>query len=106
MRRLTSSEWFVCAITQAQNLQDAKLVIERCMVTGVTSSKLPIASHIKLWATSANKERLNALSLLNGLPLPPPFFYMDKLFDSGLMSFEDSGEVLFFKSLDVKVLTR
>jgi predicted restriction endonuclease len=69
-------------------------------VTGVTSSKLLIASHIKPWATSSNEERLNGH---NGLFLSP---HIDKLFDSGLMSFEDSGEMLFSDMLDVDVLTR
>jgi predicted restriction endonuclease len=71
-----------------------------CRVTGVTSSKLLIASHIKPWATSSNEERLNGH---NGLFLSP---HIDKLFDSGLMSFEDSGEMLFSGDLDRDVLER
>jgi len=71
-----------------------------CRVTGVTSSKLLIASHIKPWATSSNEERLNGH---NGLFLSP---HIDKLFDSGLMSFEDSGEMLFSDYLDRGVLKR
>jgi hypothetical protein len=71
-----------------------------CRVTGVTSSKLLIASHIKPWATSTNEERLNGH---NGLFLSP---HIDKLFDSGLMSFEDSGEMLFSETLDLDVLKR
>jgi hypothetical protein len=71
-----------------------------CRVTGVTSSKLLIASHIKPWATSTNEERLNGH---NGLFLSP---HIDKLFDSGLMSFEDSGEMLFSGDLDRDVLER
>jgi hypothetical protein len=71
-----------------------------CRVTGVTSSKLLIASHIKPWATSTNEERLNGH---NGLFLSP---HVDKLFDSGLMSFENSGEMLFSDALDRDVLER
>lgn len=71
-----------------------------CRVTGVTSSKLLIASHIKPWATSSNEERLNDH---NGLFLSP---HIDKLFDSGLMSFEDSGEILFSGDLDRDVLEK
>jgi hypothetical protein len=71
-----------------------------CRVTGVTSSKLLIASHIKPWATSTNEERLNGH---NGLFLSP---HVDKLFDSGLMSFENSGEMLFSDDLDRDVLER
>jgi hypothetical protein len=71
-----------------------------CRVTGVTSSKLLIASHIKPWATSTNEERLNGH---NGLFLSP---HVDKLFDSGLMSFENSGEMLFSDALDRDVLEK
>jgi len=71
-----------------------------CRVTGVTSSKLLIASHIKPWATSSNEEGLNGH---NGLFLSP---HIDRLFDSGLMSFEDSGEMLFSGDLDRDVLER
>jgi hypothetical protein len=77
-----------------------------CRVTGVTSSKLLLASHIKPWATSSNEERLNGHNGHNGhngLFLSP---HIDKLFDTGLMSFEDSGEMLFSDTLDVDVLTR
>ena len=71
-----------------------------CRVTGVTSTKLLIASHIKPWATSTNEERLNGH---NGLFLSP---HVDKLFDSGLMSFENSGEMLFSDALDRDVLEK
>jgi hypothetical protein len=71
-----------------------------CRVTGVTSTKLLIASHIKPWATSTNEERLNGH---NGLFLSP---HVDKLFDSGLMSFENTGEMLFSDDLDKDVLER
>jgi hypothetical protein len=71
-----------------------------CRVTGLTSSKLLIASHIKPWATSTNEERLNGH---NGLFLSP---HVDKLFDSGLMSFENTGEMLFSDDLEREVLER
>jgi len=71
-----------------------------CRVTGVTSSKLLIASHIKPWAISSNEERLNGH---NGLFLSP---HIDKLFDTGLMSFENNGAMLFSEALDLNVLER
>jgi hypothetical protein len=71
-----------------------------CRVAGVTSSKLLIASHIKPWATSTNEERLNGH---NGLFLSP---HVGKLFDSGLMSFENTGEMLFSEDLDRDILER
>jgi putative restriction endonuclease len=71
-----------------------------CRVTGVDQSELLIASHIKPWATSDNDERLNGH---NGLFLSP---HVDKLFDSGFISFENNGEILVSPSLDKNVLDR
>ena len=71
-----------------------------CRVTGVDKPELLIASHIKPWATSDNEERLNGH---NGLFLSP---HVDKLFDSGFISFENNGEILVSPSLDKDVLDR
>ena len=71
-----------------------------CRVTGVDKPELLIASHIKPWATSDNEERLNGH---NGLFLSP---HVDKLFDSGFISFENNGEILVSPSLDNNVLDR
>jgi putative restriction endonuclease len=71
-----------------------------CRVTGVDKPELLIASHIKPWATSDNDERLNGH---NGLFLSP---HVDKLFDSGFISFENNGEILVSPSLDKDVLDR
>ena len=71
-----------------------------CRVTGVDKPELLIASHIKPWATSDNEERLNGH---NGLFLSP---HVDKLFDSGFISFENNGEILVSPSLDQEVLQR
>jgi putative restriction endonuclease len=60
-----------------------------CRVTGVTDQELLIASHIKPWARCANHhERLDGA---NGLMLTPT---IDRLFDRGLVSFSDAGELL------------
>lgn len=71
-----------------------------CRVTGVSAEKLLIASHIKPWASSTNEERLSGH---NGLFLSP---HIDKLFDSGFMSFEDSGKILVSPQLDDDVLSK
>ena len=71
-----------------------------CRVTGVDKPELLIASHIKPWATSDNEERLNGH---NGLFLSP---HVDKLFDSGFISFENNGEIMVSPSLDKNVLDR
>lgn len=65
----------------------------RCMITGISNTKLLIASHIKPWAVSNNIERL---SEDNGFILTPTF---DKLFDCGLISFRNDGEMLISTQL-------
>jgi len=52
-----------------------------CPFTKINDNRLLIASHIKPWAFSDNKERLD---LKNVFVLSPLF---DKLFDRGLISF-------------------
>jgi hypothetical protein len=59
-----------------------------CAITGCKEQSLLVASHIKPWATSTNKERLDPF---NGLLLNPTW---DRLFDQGLVSFEDDGSLM------------
>jgi len=72
----------------------------QCRVTGVSSDRLLIASHIKPWKGSTNDERLDGN---NGLFLSP---HIDKLFDSGLISFSQRGEVYVSPDLDSEVLAK
>ncbi len=65
-----------------------------CAVTGCTTSEAIRASHIKPWHNSNDKERLNPQ---NGLPLVAT---LDSLFDCGLISFSDKGEMLVSPGLD------
>lgn len=59
-----------------------------CSVTGFRNQKpLLIASHIKPWRNCSNEERLDKY---NGLLLLPN---MDRLFDLGWISFDDSGGI-------------
>lgn len=69
-----------------------------CRITGVSDPKHLIASHIKPWSESNDEEKLNGC---NGLLLAP---HIDHLFDRGLISFSDSGDLLISKALDRKVL--
>lgn len=64
-----------------------------CSVTGCDVRQVLRASHIKPWAGSKNKERLDPE---NGLLLAAT---IDALFDSYLISFEDSGEMLISSSI-------
>jgi hypothetical protein len=60
-----------------------------CRVTGVKDKQFLIASHIKPWRLSTPIEKLDGN---NGLWLSP---HVDKLFDLGLISFRDNGDILF-----------
>lgn len=61
---------------------------EGCAISGYLNSSLLIASHIKPWSKCDNFEKVDPD---NGLLLLPNF---DKLFDRGLISFDDDGHVL------------
>lgn len=65
-----------------------------CAVTGCQEHTLLRASHIKPWSRSEVTERL---SLYNGLLLSPN---LDACFDSGFISFDDSGRVLVSNRLN------
>lgn len=59
-----------------------------CAVTETVTIKMLKASHIKPWKDSNNSERLDKF---NGLLLSAN---LDSAFDSGLISFEDTGEII------------
>lgn len=59
----------------------------QCIITGINHPKLLVASHIKPWSVSSNKERL---SVDNGLLLSATY---DRLFDSGLITFNRQGKI-------------
>ena len=69
----------------------------KCSVTGCDYVNILRASHIKPWRDSTNTERLDKF---NGLLLSPNF---DALFDKGLISFTDGGDVLISRSLPASV---
>ncbi|OOG18833.1 hypothetical protein BWD42_02410 [Sphingobacterium sp. CZ-UAM] len=59
-----------------------------CAISGYLNSDLLIASHIKPWSKCDNYEKVDPD---NGLLLLPNY---DKLFDKGLISFDDNGCIL------------
>ena len=59
-----------------------------CIVTGVNYEPVLIASHIKSWKDSDDKERVDGH---NGLLLAP---HIDNLFDKHLISFSPAGTIL------------
>lgn len=75
-----------------------KLHKGRCILTEIDMPDLLRASHIKPWAKSTHKERVDPD---NGLLLA---VHLDGLFDKGLISFDESGKVII--SEKVTALTR
>lgn len=61
---------------------------KKCIVTGIDNNKLLIASHIKPWRVCNNTERIDTE---NGLLL---CVNMDRLFDCGLITFKNNGQML------------
>ncbi|WP_342051584.1 MULTISPECIES: HNH endonuclease [unclassified Cupriavidus] len=68
----------------------------QCSLTGLSNPDLLIASHIHAWTLSDNDQRIDPD---NGLLLAP---HVDRLFDRGLISFNDNGELLISPSLTQK----
>jgi putative restriction endonuclease len=60
----------------------------KCALTGLDNNELLIASHIKPWRACDNNERVNPN---NGFLLSA---HIDKLFDTGMISFDDNGRVI------------
>jgi hypothetical protein len=65
----------------------------RCAVTGLDCPELLIASHIEPWADSTDRARLD---VENGLLLAA---HLDRLFDKGLITFSDEGDMLLSSEL-------
>lgn len=59
----------------------------KCIISGISDSRLLVASHVKPWSISNNTERLDSE---NGLLLSSLY---DKMFDLGLITFENSGKI-------------
>ncbi|WP_053215818.1 HNH endonuclease [Niallia circulans] len=66
----------------------------KCLLCGVTDKRLLIASHIKPWSQSDDKERLD---LNNGFLFCPNH---DALFDKGFITFNENGEIIISKQID------
>ena len=65
-----------------------------CIVSRINDSRLLVASHVKPWSISDNEDRLSSE---NGLLLNSLY---DKMFDLGLMTFTEKGEILVSKELN------
>lgn len=65
----------------------------KCDMCGIAKQELLVASHIKPWSSSAPDEKLNPN---NGLLLCPNH---DKLFDQGMITFDDDGNIMISDGL-------
>ncbi|KAF7762850.1 hypothetical protein PUND_b0142 [Pseudoalteromonas undina] len=70
----------------------------KCIVTNVTDHSILVASHIKPWKYSNNIEKYDGS---NGLLLAP---HVDKLFDRGLITFNNKGRIVISQLLSKRVL--
>jgi len=70
---------------------------KRCRITGIADKSFLIASHIKPWALSNDKEKLDSN---NGLLLTPN---LDRAFDGGFISFSSKGKILISRRLSSSV---
>jgi putative restriction endonuclease len=68
----------------------------RCAVSAVSDQRLLIASHIKSWRLSNDRERIDPH---NGLLLEAR---IDRLFDEGLITFDSDGGILFSPDLGIE----
>ena len=88
-------------VGQGRFRADVLVVEPRCRITGVEDQRLLIASHIRPWhRCPENDQRLDRF---NGLMLTPTF---DRMFDRGLLTFEDNGDVHVSPSVSSNVVHR
>jgi hypothetical protein len=71
-----------------------------CPITGINVKSILISSHIVAWSESSDEERLD---VENGILLSPLF---DSLFDRHLISFLDTGQILFSEMLNENNIKR
>lgn len=75
-------------IGQGEYRKNLLLECPFCPFTMVSDERLLVASHIKPWALSDDKEKVDAK---NGFLFTPTY---DRLFDRGFISFEDDGTLM------------
>jgi predicted restriction endonuclease len=75
-------------VGQGQFREDLIKLWKRCVISKFDDTRFLIASHIKPWKKSDNREKIDKF---NGLLLLPTY---DKLFDLGFISFNDDGQII------------
>lgn len=86
----TSHQTEIRRARQGQGLYREKLLADCpfCPITMINDERLLIASHIKPWAVSTDKEKID---YKNGFMLSPLY---DKLFDRGFMTFTEDRKII------------
>lgn len=77
-----------------------KLWGSSCLVTDIKNENLLIGAHIKPWAKSSDEEKIDPY---NGLLLSPN---ADKLFEIGLISFQDNGSMMIYDKINLSELKK
>lgn len=80
---------------QQQYRKDLIDIYGKCQICGIENNDLLIASHIKEYSKSENDE---AIDFNNGLLLCSMH---DKLFDKGLITFDDTGNIIISSKLSI-----
>lgn len=80
-------------VNQSSYRQKLLSMYNKCCLCGVQNDKVLIASHIKPWSCCEPSEKVD---VYNGLILCPNH---DKLFDTGLISFNNQGNIIISNEL-------
>jgi hypothetical protein len=88
-------------VGQGRFRADVLVVEPRCRITGVEDQRLLVASHIRPWHRCPENEQ--RLDRFNGLMLTPTF---DRMFDRGLLTFGDNGDLHVSPSVSGNVAHR
>ena len=94
--QLTTTEKEAIILSRRGQGEFRRKIIQRyktCIITGISDTRLLVASHIKPWRNATNSERLSSE---NGLLLSPLY---DKLFDLGLITFKTNGNIVVSEKL-------
>ena len=92
----TKEELIKARLGQGKFRKDLIEIWKKCAISEFDVIEILVASHILPWRNSTNEERLNPY---NGLLLKPDY---DKLFDKGLISFNDDGKIILSNKLNKK----
>lgn len=94
LTKTTREALILSRVGQGKYRDDLIKIWKSCAISKFDDTRLLIASHIKPWIECDDHEKIDKY---NGLLLLPTY---DKLFDLGLISFEDSGKIIISEQLN------